>query len=511
MKKTMRKIIIYMLLACLLLPVLLTACGSKNHNQITSLKDLSGRTLSVQNGTVFAVQVKEHEDLKDCDLIYGQTTGDALAILLGGKSDACIMDSIVAKSILKKENVLIIDESVADSAYAIALPKESQYRDSINGVLAEMDNDGVLEELSDKWFSGSDSKAIPDELWTPIADADGTFTCLENSELDNVCYRDEAGKLQGFDVEMMLMIAHKLNYNIEFVEMEFNDIITELAIGAGDMGISGIDLTSERQRYVDFSDTYLDVGTVAVVRDESKGSFGSGLFYSAKNSVKRVVTEENRWKEIFRGFLMTILLSLGSIVVGTVLGFALFFMDYFGDKIRKKIVDIIYRFVTLLPVSVRMMLWFYIILAKASGKMNFLAGLLALSVGFGVSLFATLADSVDALEDDYRIVGRAMGFSKYQTLKKIVLPQALPIIAVQIEPLFIGQIKDTTLVGFIAVQDLQYVLDGIRSRTEEFAAPILISVAVYLIYEELVCLLIKKAIEKAKGRREVRNRNYYGV
>ena len=494
----------------MLLPAVLTACSGKK-KQITSLRELGGESLSVQNGTVYAMQIKENADLKDCDVIYGQTTNDAIALLLSGKSDGCVLDSIVAKSIAKRENVLILDEGIADAAYGVAFPKESEYKNQINGVIAEMDNDGVLEELSDKWFGDSDVKTVPDDLWEPLTDADRTLICVENSELDNVCYRDEDGNLQGFDVEMMLMIAHKLNYNVEFVEIPFDDIITELATNNADLAISGIDITEERLRYVDFSDQYLDVSTVVVVRDESKAVPGNGIFLSTKNSVKRVISEEDRWKEILSGFLMTIALTAGSIIIGTVLGAALFLTDYSGNKVGKKIVDIIYRFVKLLPVSVRMLVWFYIIFAHASGKSNFVAGLLALSVGFGVSLFATLADSVDALDDNYRIVGRAMGFSQYQTLRKIVLPQAFSLVAIQIEPMNIGQIKDTTLVGFIAVQDLQHVLDGISTRTEEFAAPILISVAIYLVYEELVCLAVKKAISAAKARIRSSNKEYYGV
>ena len=105
MKKKSKKILIYLILACMLLPAVLTACSGKK-KQITSLKDLSGESLSVQNGTVFAMQIKENAALADCDVIYGQTTNDAIALLLSGKSDGCVLDNIVAKSIAKKENVL---------------------------------------------------------------------------------------------------------------------------------------------------------------------------------------------------------------------------------------------------------------------------------------------------------------------------------------------------------------------------------------------------------------------
>ncbi|MDO4939879.1 MAG: transporter substrate-binding domain-containing protein [Lachnospiraceae bacterium] len=482
------------LVPVLLLAAVLTACGKKNI-QINTLEDLKGKTISTKNGTVFAQEIKENEIIKDCEIIYGPTENDAFAMMLRGKSDGFAVDNLAAQSYLhKNEGVKILGEHLSESAYGIAIRKGSPIKDEINRALQELREDGKMDELSDKWLGDNDDiKKISDEIWEPCDNPEGTIICLDNSDLDDICYRDSDENLLGLDIEMVLLIAKKMNYNVEFKETMFDDIIPNIATGAGDIGVSGISITGERKRLIDFSDPYMDASTVIMVRDESVGTLGRGIGMSIKNSFRRIFVEEDRWKELLKGIVITFLLTVGSCILGGILGSAAFLIYYTGNKIVTKAVEITNRVLTLLPVTVILMFVFYIVFAGGNGITNIIAALVTLSLIFGMYFFAVVNGAVSAENDDQRIAARAMGFSKKETLTKVLIPQAIPDIIGNLEPIIIDHIKNSSLVGYITVMDFQAVLDGIGSRTNEFTAPILISVVFYLLFEELACFVIRKA------------------
>lgn len=69
-------------------------------------------------------------------------------------------------------------------------------------------------------------------------------------------YKDESGKLVGFDVEIGQKIADKLGVEAKFVTGDFTGFLSGLDNGQYDLVINGIDITEERKAKYDFSDTY---------------------------------------------------------------------------------------------------------------------------------------------------------------------------------------------------------------------------------------------------------------
>jgi len=68
---------------------------------------------------------------------------------------------------------------------------------------------------------------------------------------------DEAtGEIVGFDIDLMNHIAAELGYTVNFVDMDFNTLITALRTGVVDVVISGMSATDERRELVDFTNIY---------------------------------------------------------------------------------------------------------------------------------------------------------------------------------------------------------------------------------------------------------------
>lgn len=83
---------------------------------------------------------------------------------------------------------------------------------------------------------------------------------------------DEAtGQIVGFDVDVMNEICARINCKPEFVTTAWDGIFTALAQGQFDMVVSGVSITDERDKTMDFSDPYLIVSQSILVRAADKG------------------------------------------------------------------------------------------------------------------------------------------------------------------------------------------------------------------------------------------------
>lgn len=77
------------------------------------------------------------------------------------------------------------------------------------------------------------------------------------------------GKLTGFDVELLNEVAQRLGKDIEWVQVDFKGLIPSLVSGRADVAISGIYITEERAKVVDFTDSYLSGGLVVVTKSDN--------------------------------------------------------------------------------------------------------------------------------------------------------------------------------------------------------------------------------------------------
>ena len=77
------------------------------------------------------------------------------------------------------------------------------------------------------------------------------------------------GEIIGFDIDLANLIAEKLGYKLQLQDMKFASIISSIQTGRIDFGISGMTITSERKKNVDFSIKYYVPKLAMVYRKES--------------------------------------------------------------------------------------------------------------------------------------------------------------------------------------------------------------------------------------------------
>ena len=114
--------------------------------------------------------------------------------------------------------------------------------------------------------SAATSEAGADEGYKLATD--GTLTMATNAYFPPYEYSDGQDVI-GIDVDIAQAIADKLGLKLKIEDMEFDSIITAVSTGKADLGLAGMTVTPDRQKNVDFSDSYATGIQSVIVKEDS--------------------------------------------------------------------------------------------------------------------------------------------------------------------------------------------------------------------------------------------------
>ena len=105
----------------------------------------------------------------------------------------------------------------------------------------------------------------------------------------------------------------------------------------------------------------------------------------------------------------------------------------------------------------------------------------------------------------------ALGYTENSSFLRIVFPQSLRYILPGYKSAIVSLIKDTAIVGYIAVQDLARVGDIIRSRTYEAFFPLIVTAVIYYLMARGLEVLINLIDFSSDPRRKEKDPILKGV
>ena len=121
---------------------------------------------------------------------------------------------------------------------------------------------------------------------------------------------------------------------------------------------------------------------------------------------------------------------------------------------------------------------------------------MAFGINSGAYVAEIIRSGIMSIDDGQFEAGRSLGFNYTQTMIYIILPQALKNVLPALANEFIVLLKETSVSGYIAIQDLTKGGDIIRSQTYNALFPVLMVAAIYLImvlfFEKLVSILERR-------------------
>lgn len=210
--------------------------------------------------------------------------------------------------------------------------------------------------------------------------------------------------------------------------------------------------------------------------------------------------DDNRWRYITDGLKITLLVTVFAVLIGVVLGFLIAIVRTTHDKTGKlKILNAICKvYLTVIrgtPVVVQLMIIYFIIFGSVDiGKV--VVAIVAFGINSGAYVAEIFRSGIMSIDNGQFEAGRSLGFNYAQTMMYIVMPQAFKNVLPTLCNEFISLLKETSVSGYIALQDLTKGGDIIRSRTYDAFMPLiavaLIYLAMVMIFTKLVSLLERR-------------------
>ena len=206
--------------------------------------------------------------------------------------------------------------------------------------------------------------------------------------------------------------------------------------------------------------------------------------------------KDNRYTYLLTGFKNTMTITLFATILGIVLGLVIALIRITYDNTKKlKILNAVAEvYITIIrgtPVIIQLMILFFCVFTWRG-----VSGVMVAILGFGMNSAAYVAEifrsGLMSIDQGQMEAGRSLGLNYGQTLRYVIIPQAFKVVLPALCNEFIVLIKETSVAGYVAVQDLTKGGDIIRSRTYDAWTPLLIVAAIYLALTCLFTSLVKK-------------------
>mgnify|MGYP002751836412 FL=1 len=212
------------------------------------------------------------------------------------------------------------------------------------------------------------------------------------------------------------------------------------------------------------------------------------MFQSFADEFYRNFIFEQRWHYLSNGLLLTLEITFFAVLLGVLLGFSVALVREAHRSTGKfrllsAIGGIYLTVIRGTPVVVQLMLIYFGIFASVRIP-PILVAIIAFGINSGAYQAEIFRSGIEAVPRGQFEAGRSLGFSYRQTMRRIIMPQAIKNVIPTLANEFIVLLKETSVAGYVALADLTKGGDIIRSRT---FSPFLPMLAVALIY---LCLVM---------------------
>lgn len=195
--------------------------------------------------------------------------------------------------------------------------------------------------------------------------------------------------------------------------------------------------------------------------------------------------DDNRWAYLTNGLKTTLIVTLFAVLLGIAIGFLVAVVRSTCDKTGKlRILNALCKlYLTVIrgtPVVVQLLIIYFVIFGSVKIDKVFVA-ILAFGLNSGAYVAEIIRSGIMSIDNGQFEAGRSLGFNYVQTMTYIVLPQALKNVLPALGNEFIVLLKETSVAGYIALEDLTKGGDIIRSRTYDAFMPLIAVALIYLV------------------------------
>ena len=220
------------------------------------------------------------------------------------------------------------------------------------------------------------------------------------------------------------------------------------------------------------------------------------------NTFHNCFIKEDRYKLLLGGIGVTLKVSLIAVALGVLIGFLIALCNLSHSKILKTIGGIYTDVIRGTPSVTQLMLIYFLVFASVQIPKWIIAGI-AFGINSGAYVSEIIRAGILSVDKGQTEAGRSLGLNAYQTMTRIVIPQAVKNIFPALCNEFIVLVKETAIVGYVGLVDIQKAGDFIKSATFEAFMPIFATAIIYYTIIKLLTLVFKQ-LETRMRKSEIR-------
>lgn len=224
--------------------------------------------------------------------------------------------------------------------------------------------------------------------------------------------------------------------------------------------------------------------------------------------------DDDRWQYITNGLLVTLKITFFALLIGLVLGILIAAVRSTYDKNAEtmhksvgfyllKICNWICKlYLTVIrgtPVVVQLLIMYFIIMVK--WRDGVIVAIFAFGINSGAYVAEIIRGGIMSIDNGQFEAGRSLGFNYVQTMIYIVIPQVVKNVLPTLANEAIVLLKETSVAGYVAVQDLTKGGDIIRGRTFSAFMPLFAVALIYLVIVMILTWLVGK-LERSLRKNE---------
>lgn len=209
--------------------------------------------------------------------------------------------------------------------------------------------------------------------------------------------------------------------------------------------------------------------------------------------------EDGRWKNYLDGLGISLLLTIGALVLGVLIGVLIavvrtqYDQNPQGRNIAMRFVNGICKTYTTVirgtPMMVQLMIWGFVIFR--SQRNLFPVAVLGLGLNSGAYVAEIIRSGIMSIDPGQMEAGRSLGLGYTQVMKSIIIPQAIKNILPALGNEMITLFKDTSLVYVLgSIKDLTRVANNIGARIYNYLVPLILAALMYLIIVMILTWLL---------------------
>ncbi|MEN8906420.1 MAG: amino acid ABC transporter permease [Clostridiales bacterium] len=213
--------------------------------------------------------------------------------------------------------------------------------------------------------------------------------------------------------------------------------------------------------------------------------------------------KEDRYLYILNGLKNTLLITIFSILIGIIIGLIIAIIKTLTEqnknsltlKILNKFCNLYLTIIRGTPIVLQLMIFYFIIFSSVDVP-KLLVAIIAFGINSGAYVAEIVRAGINGIDPGQMEAGRSLGLTYGQTMRFIILPQAIKNILPALGNESISLLKETAVAGYIAIEDLTKGGDIIRSRTYDAFTPLIVVAITYL----LIVMLMSKLLNRFEGR-----------